>query len=120
MDDSTSPNEPAAPLEVSVAQAHRQFHHVDGTPRAVLLDVREPDEIAICAVEGSTHIPMGQIPERADRLPRDRPVMVLCHHGGRSLKVAQFLRAKGFEQASSVKGGIDQWAVQFDPAMRRY
>jgi adenylyltransferase/sulfurtransferase len=87
---------------------------------ALLLDVREPDEVALCAIAGSRHIPMRQIPESLATLPRDRPILVLCHHGGRSLRVTQFLQANGFRQASNVAGGIDAWALQLDPALVRY
>lgn len=55
-----------------------------------------------------------------DRLDPDRPVVALCHHGMRSLRVAAFLRQNGFAQAVSLAGGIDAWARQIDPAMARY
>ncbi len=103
------------PLEVDVATA-AQLHRKG----AVLLDVREPFEVATCAVAGSTHIPMRQIPESVAELPRDRLILVQCHHGGRSLRVTQFLRANGFTQVSNVAGGIDAWAEQIDPSLARY
>ncbi len=103
------------PLEVDVATA-AQLHR-EG---AMLLDVREPFEVATCAVAGSTHIPMRQIPESVAELPRDRLILVQCHHGGRSLRVTQFLRANGFTQVSNVAGGIDAWAEQIDPSLARY
>lgn len=103
------------PLEIDVATAARL--HREG---ALLLDVREPDEVAICAIAGSRHIPMRQIPEALAELPRDRLILVQCHHGGRSLRVTQFLRANGFTQVSNVAGGIDAWAQQIDPSLARY
>ncbi len=114
-----TPDPNALPLEVSVTEAH-QFLQADSSSRPLLLDVREPDEIATVAIEGSRRIPMAEVPQKLDSLPRDRPILVHCHHGGRSLKVTQFLRAKGFENTANVKGGIDQWAVQIDPSMKRY
>ena len=63
---------------------------------------------------------MRQIPANLATLPRDRPIIVLCHLGARSLRVTQFLRANGFGQASNVAGGIDAWAGQIDPTMPRY
>ena len=87
---------------------------------ALLLDVREPAEVATCAVAGSRHIPMRQIPEHVADLPPDRPILVLCHLGQRSLAVTRFLRANGFPQASNVVGGIDAWAEQIDPGLARY
>jgi rhodanese-related sulfurtransferase len=103
------------PLEVDVTTAAQQVR-----AGAMLLDVREPPEIAICQVAGSRHIPMRQIPENLPNLPRDQPILVLCHVGGRSLRVTQFLRASGFAQVSNVAGGIDAWAQQIDPALARY
>lgn len=103
------------PLEVDVATAARL--HREG---ALLLDVREPFEVATCAIVGSRHLPMRQVPESLADLPRDRLILVQCHHGGRSLRVTQFLRANGFEQVSNVAGGIDAWADQIDPSLPRY
>jgi rhodanese-related sulfurtransferase len=92
---------------------------VDEVPH-VLLDIREPDEIAICAIEDSLVIPMQQIPQSLETLPRDRPLVVLCHHGMRSAMVADFLRSNGFDNAKNLAGGIDAWARLMDPDMRRY
>ncbi len=103
------------PLEVDVIAAARL--HRKG---ALLVDVREPSEVATCAIAGSRHIPMRQIPEQVADLPRDRLILVHCHHGGRSLRVTQFLRANGFTQVSNVAGGIDAWAEQVDPTLARY
>ncbi len=103
------------PLEIDVTTAAQQL----GTG-ALLLDVREPDEVATCAVAGSRHIPMRQIPDHVSTLPSDRPILVICHHGGRSLRVTQFLRANGFANVANVAGGIDAWAVQIDTALVRY
>ncbi|MDI1248873.1 MAG: rhodanese-like domain-containing protein [Lacunisphaera sp.] len=103
------------PLETDVTTAARLLQ--DG---ALLLDVREPDEVATCAVAGSRPIPMRQIPENTAGLPLDRQILVLCHHGGRSQRVTQFLRANGFANATNVAGGIDAWAAEIDPSLARY
>ncbi len=103
------------PLEVDVVTAARL--HREG---ALLIDVREPHEVATCAIPGSQSIPMRQIPESLGALPRDRLILVQCHHGGRSLRVTEYLRANGFTQVSNVAGGIDAWAVQIDPSLARY
>lgn len=103
------------PLETDVATAARQQ-----AAGALLLDVREPFEVALCAVPGSRHVPMRQIPESLSELPRDQPILVLCHHGGRSLRVTQYLRANGFTQVTNVAGGIDAWAEQVDQTIPRY
>jgi adenylyltransferase/sulfurtransferase len=63
---------------------------------------------------------MRQIPEQIATLPRDTPLLALCHHGGRSMRVTQFLRANGFTNVSNVAGGIDAWAGQIDPSLARY
>ena len=58
--------------------------------------------------------------EHVATLPKDKHLLIHCHHGGRSLRVTQYLRAKGFTAVTNVAGGIDAWAQTFDPAMRRY
>lgn len=108
----------ATPLEVSVTDARDLL--ADPQHRAVLLDVREPFELDIARVAAAQAIPMREIPQRLADIPRDRPVLVLCHHGGRSLRVTHFLRAQGYEKVSNVAGGIDAWAEQIDPSLRRY
>ena len=87
---------------------------------AVFLDVREHSEWAICRIEGALHIPMSEVPERHEGLPRDAPLIVLCHHGMRSLNVVQYLETKGFDNAINLAGGIHAWAVDVDPEMRQY
>ena len=106
-----------APLEIDVIEAARLFK-IPG--KAVLLDIREPHELKFCQVKGSLHIPMGQIPARLKELPRDKPILAFCHHGGRSLWVAQYLRANDFPLASNVAGGINAWAETIEPGMKRY
>lgn len=105
------------PMEVSIEDAKALL---DTNESAYLLDVREPFEVAICAIQGSVNIPMQQIAENIGALPRDGKILVHCHHGGRSLQVTKYLRAKGFEAVSNVAGGIDAWAVRIDPEMKRY
>ncbi len=86
----------------------------------VLLDVREPPERAICALEDSLHIAMGEIPARVSELPAELPLVVLCHHGMRSLRVVQFLRQNGRPNAINLDGGIDAWAAEIEPGIGRY
>ncbi len=106
------------PLELTVTDARdRLAARPDAT---LLLDVREAAEVAICRVPESRHIPMGQIPGNLDQLPRDRDILVLCHHGSRSLRVTFFLRQHGFDRVANVAGGIDAWAEQIDPTLARY
>jgi len=85
-----------------------------------LLDVREVPELAICALEGAVHISMGQVPARLSELKQDVPLVVMCHHGMRSLRVVQFLRQAGWENAVNLEGGIGAWADQVDPELQQY
>ncbi len=77
-----------------------------------LLDVREPVEVAASSVAGAVHIPMGEVPARLAELPRDREVVVMCLAGGRSLRVANFLAAQGFQPVTNLTGGITAWAAE--------
>jgi adenylyltransferase/sulfurtransferase len=114
---SNLPDPQNPPMEIDVPTAHAWL---EGAAPPVLLDVREPFEVEICQIAGSVTIPMGELAERAAELPRDRPIVVHCHHGGRSLQAVKFLRAKGFAQTTSMRGGIAGWAEEFDAAMERY
>ncbi len=84
-----------------------------------LIDVREEGEAAICTIAGSTLIPMSELAQRIEEIPRDRPVAIYCHHGGRSMSAGQWLSHSGYD-AMSLAGGIDLWAVEMDPGMNRY
>lgn len=88
--------------------------------RPVLLDVREPWEHEICLVEGSLTIPMNSIPDRCSSLDPDAEIVVICHHGGRSMQVALFLERSGFAKLHNLAGGVDAWARQIDTAMAVY
>jgi rhodanese-related sulfurtransferase len=88
--------------------------------RARLLDVREAWEYELVHVDGALHVPMGEIPSRCAELPADEPLIVICHHGMRSLQVAQFLAARGFADVANLDGGIDAWAAAVDPTLARY
>ena len=92
----------------------------DNNREAVLLDVREPSELTICRIEGALHIPMGEVPEHHEALPRDAPLIVFCHHGMRSLHVVQYLEAKGFGNVINLAGGIHSWSVDVDLEMKQY
>ena len=105
------------PFEVEVEEVKAML---DSDKKPYLLDVREDFEVAICKLNDSTSIPMRTIAEHLDFIPRDRPVIVYCHTGGRSLKVTNFLREKGFDNATNMAGGIAAWADQYEPEMVRY
>jgi rhodanese-related sulfurtransferase len=103
--------------DISVAELRRRH---DAGDDLVLLDVREPDEIATASIPWATTIPMAEIPARIGELPRDKPIVVMCHHGGRSDRVAQFLAANGYDNAVNLDGGIDAWSTSVDPTVPRY
>jgi rhodanese-related sulfurtransferase len=86
----------------------------------VLLDVREGWEVQTCAIAGSTHIPMGEIPARAGEVDKEREIVVICHHGGRSMQVAMYLEKNGHAKVHNLAGGVDSWAKTVDPSMPVY
>jgi rhodanese-related sulfurtransferase len=86
----------------------------------VLLDVREQVEIEIAAVADVLHIPMREIPARLVELDRAVPLVVMCHSGGRSRRVAEFLLGNGFSKVFNLRGGIDAWSTEIDPQVPRY
>ena len=92
----------------------------DDNKAYVLLDVREDGEVAYANIEGHTHIAMNLIPLRHNELPDDKPIVVYCHHGMRSMQVALFLEHAGFSDVYNLSGGIDAWSVQIDPSVPRY
>jgi rhodanese-related sulfurtransferase len=87
---------------------------------AVVLDVREPWERTAAPFDGAIAVPMSEIPARHGELPRDRDVVVLCHHGQRSAMVAEYLRAAGFPRVLNLTGGIERWSIEVDPSVPRY
>jgi rhodanese-related sulfurtransferase len=86
----------------------------------VLLDVREPYERELAKIDPSIHIPMAEIPERLEEIPKDREVVVYCHGGSRSMMVAGFLSGQGYRSVANLEGGIDAWSLDVDPAVPRY
>jgi rhodanese-related sulfurtransferase len=93
-----------------------------GTP--VVLDVREPSELQIASVKADGFtlltIPMGTVPLRLVELDPAQPIACLCHHGGRSMQVAQFLASRGFDNVANIAGGIHAWAAELDPSIATY
>ncbi len=86
----------------------------------LVLDVRENWEQEAARLPGTVDIPMAQVPQRLAELPRDRQIVVMCHGGVRSLKVAQFLAHNGFEKLANLTGGIHAWACDIDPGIGTY
>ncbi len=93
----------------------------DGSkPSPLLLDVREGWEFQLARIVGSRHIPMGEIPNRADELDQTQPTVVICHHGVRSLQVVAYLARLGYTNLHNLNGGIDAWSRLIDPAVPQY
>ena len=106
-------------LEITVREAAAKLQNSG----AELIDVREPEEFAMAHIEPSRLVPMNSVPAQLQTLEGisdERDLLVLCHHGVRSLQVAAWLREKGIENCYSVAGGIDRWSIELDPAVPRY
>ncbi|MEM6258431.1 MAG: rhodanese-like domain-containing protein [Planctomycetota bacterium] len=95
---------------------------LDSGEDITLLDCRLDKELALAKIDGSVFIPMQELPGRVEELDDylDRKLVVFCHAGVRSMKVALFLRERGFEDAWSMAGGIDLWSQAIDAAVPRY
>ena len=95
---------------------------IDGGHEFLLLDCREKDEHEFVRLEQATLIPMSELESRREELESHRQshIIVMCHIGGRSQRVTQWLRALGFPQVQNMSGGIDAWAAEIDPALPRY
>jgi len=108
------------PLELTPQQAQARLI---ADPPSLLIDVREPEEFAIVHIDGSQLVPMQSVPaewQRLEGLAEENDLLILCHHGVRSLHVVSWLRERGLENCFSVTGGIDRWSREIDPALPRY
>lgn len=118
-----APRTPEAPeskeIPFDIAPVELRECLADGTS-PVILDVRTPQERAIAHLDDAVHIPLQELPQRFDELPRDRDLVVHCHHGPRSTQAVAFLRAQGFPRARNLAGGIDAWSREIDPTVPRY
>jgi len=107
----------APPLEINCATLAEL---AAGEDAPLVLDVREPWEVAICALPNSLNIPLSTIPSRVAEIPDDRVVVALCHHGMRSLNATRWLRERGFDNVTNLQGGIDAWSRQVDASLATY
>ena len=107
------------PLEVDCQAV--QAKQDAGSP-FLFLDVREPDEYATAHIEGTTLLPMSQLAARVAELEahKDDEIVVHCHHGGRSMRVVNWLRQQGYQHAINMAGGIDRWSQVIDASVPRY
>jgi len=93
----------------------------DAGSEVTILDVREPWEYQIASIAGSRHMAMGEVPARFNQeLDPENHIVVVCHHGVRSMNVTAWLRQQGFEKVQSLQGGIDRWARQIDSTVPVY
>ena len=94
---------------------------LDAAESFTLLDVREPWEFETAKIAGAKLIPMGDIPSRAHQeLDPEEHIVVMCHHGVRSMNVTVWLRQQGFENVQSMRGGIDAWSRNVDQKVPKY
>jgi rhodanese-related sulfurtransferase len=110
----------ASPYEITPQAAKEQL---TDRKQATLIDVREPAEFALARIEGAELIPMGSVPaelQKLEGLADSSDLLILCHHGVRSLQVTMWLRARGIENCYSVMGGIDRWSSEVDTSIPRY
>ena len=95
---------------------------LDAGETFLFLDCREPSENAAARIEGTTLIPMSSLAQRIGELEphRNTAIVVHCHHGGRSLRVTNWLRQQGFAQVTNMSGGIDEWSQLIDRSVPQY
>lgn len=93
---------------------------LDAGEELVMLDVREPGELEICAIPGSLHLPLGELTRRYEELEPQATIVCICHHGIRSASAAAFLSSREFGSVINLTGGVDRWAAEVDGAMGRY
>lgn len=106
--------------DVESLSPHELARRIEAGDDVLMLDVREPREWAICRIAGSISLPMSEFAGRHGELDSSRPIVCICHHGIRSANVAAALARLGFERLYNLSGGIEQWALDVDPSMRRY
>ena len=114
---STENSTMAEPLELSVRD-YQALRERGSEP--LLVDVREPHEQQIAHIDGAVLIPLRTLPDRIAELDRDRPIVLFCHHGSRSMRAVEYLKGQGYTRVQSLKGGIDAWSQEADPGVARY
>lgn len=86
----------------------------------MVIDVREKWENELCQIPGSVLIPMAMLPEKLAGLPKDDPIVLHCHHGGRSGRATAYLMEQGFTNVFNLTGGIHAWSERIDPTVKTY
>jgi rhodanese-related sulfurtransferase len=110
--------------QIQPSELNQWLQRVQAHGQPLVLDVREAHEVQVASIQAKgfelLHMPMHSIPPRLDALDPGRPVACLCHHGGRSMQVAHFLKSHGFDHVANITGGINAWSAQVDPSVPRY
>ncbi|MEH2194637.1 MAG: rhodanese-like domain-containing protein [Nostoc sp.] len=108
--------------QISVKELAQRLSSGDGSIQ--LVDVREPEELAIASIEGFVNLPLSQFAEWGDEVPTlfnpQNETLVLCHHGIRSAQMCQWLIAQGFTNVQNISGGIDAYSVLVDHSIPQY
>jgi len=102
----------------SASELNRHLQNSSQPP--LLLDVREPWEFDYCHIPGSQLVPMRQVPEIIEDLDPEQEIVLICHHGIRSRQIGIYLETQGFSNVINLEGGVEDWAQQVDPKMKRY
>ena len=105
------------PKEITPREVKQRL---DAGDDLLLIDVREPGEVQVASIEDAQVYPLSQARDWIDQLPRDREIIVFCHHGSRSAQVTMALMQRGYTDVLNMAGGIDQWSQQVDPSVPRY
>jgi rhodanese-related sulfurtransferase len=92
----------------------------DRGEKPLVLDVRESWELQLARLPDVVHLPMNQVPARLGELSKDTETIVMCHAGGRSMRVAQFLANQGFSNVANLAGGIAAWSESIDATVPQY
>ena len=93
---------------------------LDENQAVFLLDVREQSEYDFVHLEGARLVPLNTLPQHLDSIPSDKEIVVYCHHGQRSLYATAYLQQNGYDDVKNLTGGIDRWAAEIDPTLKRY
>jgi len=97
-----------------------QWQRDTGREAPFVVDVREPWEYDYCRIDESHSLPLHRLPMAVGDLPRDRDIVVVCHHGVRSFHAAAWLKHAGFARVHNLRGGVAAWAEEIEPDMKRY
>lgn len=106
------------PLEISPEDLHRRLQAGDDLQ---LVDVREEMEFDYCHLPGSRLVPLSELTRRTAEIRPEGPVVLICHHGVRSMQALAYLQQRlGYQNLLSLRGGVAAWAEQVDPAFPTY